>query len=95
MSKKKGSSSLSFARRGISCRYENTIQKINKTEPILSINIHNAVMYFKGSFVIGFITVQNGSMLNTCSQCFFSGLPVSHESPGRSWMLAATILFVV
>lgn len=72
----KGSSSLVFARRGISCRYESTIQKINKTEPILSINIHNAVMDFKGSFVAGFIIVQNGSMLNTCSQCFFSGLLV-------------------
>lgn len=78
---KKSSSSLFFTRRAISCRSENTLQKINKTGPILSININNAVLDFKGSFVTDFIIrVQNGSVQKDCFQCFLSELPVPFMS---------------
>lgn len=72
-----GSSSLVFARRGISCRYESAIRKINKTKPISGINIHNAVMYFEGRFVTGLSVARNGSTPNARSQRVFPGLPVS------------------
>lgn len=75
----KGCSFLAFARRGISCRCESTIQKINKTEPVLSINIHNTVLYFKGNLVTGFsIKWQHAEHL---LHCFFSGFPVTSMSP--------------
>jgi len=66
------------------------------SEPILPINIHNAVLYFKGSFVAGFIMVQKCQHdEHLLPVLFLRAACVSHESSGRSRMLAATIGFFV